>query len=206
MKFHISPQQFEELIKRSYNLDIIYFLKLVAEDYDVTPLYKDSMKLSAIYQSLIRKGLITDTDNKLTLTGKDLLDFINTKDSNTIVKRKTSTIDFEEWYKTFPGTDSFTHKGRKFVGTRGLRRDKDNCRLTFNKILTEGEYTATQLIESLKYEINQKMENSVSTGTNKVTFMQNSLTYLRQRSFEAFIELINNGEELEKQPETGTDI
>jgi hypothetical protein len=164
------------------------------------------MKLSAIYQSLIRKGLITDTDNKLTLTGKDLLDFINTKDSNTIVKRKTSTIDFEEWYKTFPGTDSFTHKERKFVGTRGLRRDKDNCRLTFNKILTEGEYTATQLIESLKYEINQKMENSVSTGTNKVTFMQNSLTYLRQRSFEAFIELINNGEELEKQPETGTDI
>lgn len=209
MKLHITPQQFEELIKRSYNLDIIYLLKLIDEQYDISPLYKDSMKISALYQSLIRKGLITDTDEKLTTIGKDLLEFVNNKDSRKIIKRKPATTDFEEWYKTFPGTDSFTYKGKKFVGTRGLKRDKDNCRLKFDKIILEGEFTAQQLIDALKFEIQQKMENSVATGVNKLSFMQNSLTYLTQRSFEVFIELINDGEtitETPDKPEGGTDI
>lgn len=209
MKLHITPQQFEELIKRSYNLDIIYLLKLIDEQYDISPLYKDSMKVSALYQSLIRKGLITDTDEKLTTIGKDLLEFVNAKDSRKIIKRKPATTDFEEWYKTFPGTDSFTYKGKKFVGTRGLKRDKDNCRLKFDKIILEGEFTAQQLIDALKFEIQQKMENSVATGVNKLSFMQNSLTYLTQRSFEVFIELIKDGEtvtETPDKPEGGTDI
>lgn len=209
MKFHITPHQFEELIKRSYNLDIIYLLKLIDEQYDVTPLYKDSMKLSALYQSLIRKGLITQTDEKLTLIGKDLLEFVDLKTSTKIIKRKPATTDFEEWYKTFPGTDSFAYKGKKFTGTRGLKRDKDNCRLKFDKIILEGEYTAVQLIAALNYEIKQKMESSLSTGINKLSFMQNSLTYLAQRSFEVFIELIDNGESVEEapdKPEGGTDI
>ena len=59
MKMHISPQMFQEIIKRSYNLDIIYLLKMIEEQYDIQPLYKDSMKIAALYQSLIRKGLIT---------------------------------------------------------------------------------------------------------------------------------------------------
>jgi len=42
MKMHISPQMFQEIIKRSYNLDIIYLLKMIDEQYDIQPLYKDS--------------------------------------------------------------------------------------------------------------------------------------------------------------------
>jgi hypothetical protein len=56
---HITPQIFKELIIRSYNLDLIYLLKLIEEQYDIQPLYEDSMKISALYQSLIRRGLIT---------------------------------------------------------------------------------------------------------------------------------------------------
>lgn len=209
MKLHITPQQFEELIKRSYNLDIIYLLKLIEEQYDITPLYKDSMKIASLYQSLIRKGLITDTDEKLTVLGKDLLEFVGAQGGKKIIKRKPATTDFEEWYKSYPGTDSFEYKGKTFKGTRAIRKGKDECRLKFDKILLEGDYTAEQLIAALKYEVTQKKESSVETNSNRLTFMQNSVTYLNQRSFEAYIELINEGNQVEiapDKPEGGTDI
>lgn len=209
MKLHITPQQFEELIKRSYNLDIIYLLKLIEEQYDITPLYKDSMKVASLYQSLIRKGLITDTDEKLTVLGKDLLEFVGAQGGKKIIKRKPATTDFEEWYKCYPGTDSFEYKGKTFKGTRAIRKGKDECRLKFDKILLEGDFTAEQLIAALKYEVTQKKESSIETNSNRLTFMQNSVTYLKQRSFEAYIELINEGAKVEiapDKPEGGTDI
>lgn len=201
MKLNVTPEQYEELIKRSYNLDIIYLLKLVDEQYDITALCKGSMRIAAIYQSLIRKGLITENDEKLTLLGKDLLEFLDTKLSGKLIKRKPATTDFEEWWKTYPGTDSFEYKGKKFTGTRAIRKGKDECRLKFDKIILEGEYTAAQLIAALNFELTQKKESSVQTNTNRMTFMQNSVTYLNQRAFEAYIELINSGEQVKESPE-----
>jgi len=209
MKLNVTPEQFEELIKRSYNLDIVYLLKMIDEQYDVAPLCKQSMRISAIYQALIRKGLITETEDKLTTLGKDLLEFLNAKNGAKIIKRKPATTDFEEWWKIYPGTDSFEHKGKKFIGTRAIRKGKDECRLKFDKIILEGEYTAAQLIAALKYEVLQKKESSVQTNSNRMTFMQNSVTYLNQRAFEAYIELINSGEEItesQQKPKGGTDI
>jgi 23S rRNA maturation mini-RNase III len=209
MKLNVTPEQFEELIKRSYNLDIVYLLKMIDEQYDVAPLCKQSMRISAIYQALIRKGLITETEDKLTTLGKDLLEFLNAKSGAKIIKRRPATTDFEEWWKIYPGTDSFEHKGKKFIGTRAIRKGKDECRLKFDKIILEGEYTAAQLIAALKYEVLQKKESSVQTNSNRMTFMQNSVTYLNQRAFEAYIELINSGEEITEslqKPKGGTDI
>ena len=209
MRLNVTPEQFEELIKRSYNLDILYLLKLIDEQYDVSPLCKDSMRIAAVYQALIRKGLITETDDKLTTLGRDLLDFLNLKGGSKIIKRRPATTDFEEWWKTYPGTDSFEYKGKKFTGTRAIRKGKDECRLKFDKIILEGEYTAAQLIGALNYELLQKKESSVDTNSNRMTFMQNSVTYLNQRAFEAYIELINDGakiEEAPQKPQGGTDI
>jgi len=209
MKLIIDPQKFEELIKRSYNLDIIYLLKLIDEQYDIAPLYKDSMKIASVYQSLIRKGLITENDDKLTIVGKDLLEFVNAKASGKLIRRRPATTDFEEWWKTYPGTDSFEYKNKKFTGTRSIRKGKDECRLKFDKILLEGEYTAAQLIGALNYELLQKKESSVDTNSNRMTFMQNSVTYLNQRAFEAYIELINDGSAVNvapQKPTGGTDI
>jgi hypothetical protein len=205
----VTPEQFEELIKRSYNLDIIYLLKLIDEQYDVSPLCEGSMRIAAVYQALIRKGLITENDDKLTTIGKDLLEFLNAKSGAKIIKRKPATTDFEEWWKIYPGTDSFEYKGKKFTGTRAIRKGKDECRLKFDKILLEGEYTAAQLIAALNYEILQKKESSVTTNSNRMTFMQNSVTYLNQRAYEAYIELINEGAKVDiapQKPQGGTDI
>ena len=49
------------------------------------------------------------------------------------------------------------------------------------------------MVEALEYEVVQKKENSVKAGENKLKYMQNSLTYLNQRTFEPFIELIKEG-------------
>jgi hypothetical protein len=208
MKLTVTPQQFEELIKKGYNLDVIFLLRLIDEQYDVSPLCEGSMKIGSVYHSLIRKGLITN-DDKLTTPGKDLLEFMNTKGGARIIKKKPATTDFEEWWKSYPGTDSFEYKGKTFKGTRAIRKGKDECRLKFDKIILEGEYTATQLIEALNYEILQKKESSISTNSNRLTFMQNSVTYLNQRAFEAYIELINDGAKINiapQKPTGGTDI
>lgn len=209
MKLNVNPQQFEELIKRGYNLDVIFLLNLIDEQYDISPLCKGSMKIASVYQSLIRKGLITQNDEKLTLIGKDLLEFMNAKTNVKIIKRKPATTDFEEWWKTYPGTDSFEYKGKSFKGTRALRLHKDDCRLKFDKILLEGEYTAAQLIAALNFEVIQKKETSITENTNRLKFMQGSSVYLNQRAFEPFIELINDGAtvaEAKLKPTGGTDI
>ena len=209
MKLNVTPEQFEELIKRGYNLDVIFLLKMIDDQYDVSPLCEGSMKIASVYQSLIRKALITKDDEKLTLVGKDLLEFMDAKSTGRIIKRKPATTDFEEWWKTYPGTDSFEYKRKKFTGTRAIRKGKDECRLKFDKIILEGEYTAAQLIGALEYELLQKKESSVATNSNRMTFMQNSVPYLNQRAFEAYIELINDGAKIDiapQKPTGGTDI
>mgnify|MGYP003634007635 FL=1 len=207
MKLHITPQQFEELIKKSYSLDIIYLLKLIDSEYDVIPLYENSMRLSAIYQSLIRKGLVAKDEHQLTTVGKDLLAFVGEdKTNNKFVKRKPKATAFEEWWKLYPGTDTFTYKGKSFKGTRALRKDKQACKIKFNTILMEGDYTSDQLIKALDFEIMQKVTMSYTTGSNRITYQQNSLTYLNQRTYEAYVELIEQEGEQPAEPTGSTDI
>jgi hypothetical protein len=208
MRMHITPEVFQELIKKSYNLDIIYLLKLIDQEHDVTPMYENSMKISALYQSLVRKGLITNED-KLTLIGKDLLNFIKNDDNSDIkiVKRKPITVDFEEWWKNYPSTDSFTANNQVFKGTRSLRRGKEECKRKFKSILEEGDYTTLQLIESLKFEVTNRIERSLSEKKNILSFMQGSIPYLNQRSFEGFIEMMQNEKDAPSQKPSGsTDI
>lgn len=194
----ISPHHFVELTKKSYTLDHIYILTLINDSIDIEPMCKESMKIEALHVGLIRKGLITD-DNKLTTLGKEILDFLDTKTELKLPKKKNITPEFEEWWKQFPGTDTFVHKGKNFKGSRSLRTSKEDCKTKFNKILLEGEYTANEMIEALKFDVNQKKDASVSSNTNKLTYLQNSLTYLNQRSFEPFIELIQQGIKFEEK-------
>lgn len=208
MNLKITPYHFEEIIKKGYSLDVIFLLKLIEQQFDIQPLCEGSAKIAALQQTLIRKGLISESDQKITTQGQELIKFIETKEATKIVKLKPVTTEFEDWWKVYPGTDTFKHKGKSFSGSRSLRQNKEECRIRFNKILLEGEYTAADLISALQFDVNQKKENSVKSGTNKLTYMQNSLTYLNQRSYEPFIELIKEGAQVQETPEVvgGTDI
>ena len=144
--------------------------------------------------------MITE-EYKLTIEGKELLAFFDTSSRETIVRVKQDGDLFEQWWKVYPGTDTFTHKGESFTGTRGLRVNKDECKIKFDKILGEGEYTADDMLAALQFDVTQKKENSVKAKANKLTYMQNSLSYLNQRSFEPFIELIKEGNKIEEASE-----
>lgn len=205
---NISFQKFQQLYNGGFVLDYVYLLISIERGDDVKTLCRESPKLEALYQGIYRKGLITE-EQKLTQTGKELLAFIE-EDSKIekIVKKKVDVINFESWWKAYPGTDTFIYQGKTFSGTRSLRVKKEDCKLKFNKILEEGEYTAIELIDALKFEVEQKKQTSFQEKTNKLKFMQNSLTYLNQRTFEPFIELIKSGINIIEKPiETGgTDI
>lgn len=201
---NITSEQFKVLISKGYSLDVLFILKMIDEGQDISSLIENK-KIELLYHTLVRKGLITE-DNKVTLEGRSLLGFLSTSEV-VIQKRKPVADDgFTKWWSTYPGTDTFTHKGRTFSGTRGLRVKKDDCKLLLTKIVGEGEYTIDELVKALDIEVTQKKDNSVKTGTNKLTYMQNSLTYLNQRTFEPFIELARKESPIEESVIGGTDI
>ena len=199
----LTQSKFIEIVKKGYSLDIVFILQQIEADFSIDT--EESAKVEGIIQTCKRKGLISD-DEKLTLEGKALLAFLSSEEE-ILIKKKPVDDYFIEWWKAFPGTDSFEHKGRKFTGSRSLRADKENCRIKFNKILGEGEYTHTEMIEALKYDVLAKKEASIKEGQNKLKYLQNSLTYLNQRSFEPFIELIKkDGKVKETQNYDGVNI
>ena len=208
MNLTLTFSHFKELTKAGYSLDMLCFITLVEEGNDVDTMCADDSKMKMLYQIVRRKGLLSES-NKITIIGKEVLSFLNEKmEEPKIPKKKKTDSDFDKWWSTYPGTDTFTYKSQSFTGTRGMRVKKDECKVKFNSIVGEGEYKTTELIAALEYEILQKKENSIKTKVNRLTFMQNSLTYLNQRSFEPFIELIREGRTIKEsaEPIKGMDI
>lgn len=193
MNLCVTFSHFEELYKNGYTLDMLFILKL-AEEADVMFLCNDDLKLKTLLQGMIRKGILTENGN-VTLSGRAVLEILDKEEEVKPLTRKIpdKTDDFERWWKAYPGTDTFTYRGKTFSGTRSMRVKKDDCKIKFTKILNEGEYTADEMIAALKLEVEQKKDNSVKAGENKLKYMQNSLTYLNQRTFEPYIELIKEG-------------
>lgn len=191
----ISWQKLEELYKKGYDLNIIDLLDRIKNGDDITT---TSSKINNIISSLVRKGLYSEITKKLTITGDEILSFYSSPDEEKLVKKQIlKKEDFDTWWSIFPPSDSFMYKGKKFTGCRGLRSDKEGCKLKFKSILNTGEFTAEEIIRSTKYDIFGKKENSYKTGQNKLSYLQNSKTYLNQLSFSAFIEESKNFEEKE---------
>jgi hypothetical protein len=188
----------------------MFLLKQISSGNDVKSFIKGSVKLELLCYGLFRKGLITE-EGGITLLGIALLDFMEesiTGETTIIQRVEIPDSCFADWWKAYPGTDTFTYKGKRFSGSRSLRQKKDECKEKFNKILEEGTYTCDELVAALEYEVSQKKEGSIKAEANKMMYMQNSLTYLNQRSFESFVELVKEGVKVEEAPSVagGTDI
>jgi len=184
----VSPTKFRALLKEGVSLDQLYLLLLIEEGYDIHPL--DEPKERGLIQTLLRKGYINE-NNTLQEPGKKVIEFLNSKEGKGLKLAKLVNNEaFAMWWKAYPGTDTVI-KDKKVIykGSRSLKVNKDACEAKFCKILAEQEYTVEQLIAALNAEIDLKTERSIREHTNKMTYMQNSLTYLNQRTFEGFIEL-----------------
>jgi hypothetical protein len=174
---------------------MIYLLEHIKE---IDEICENSVKLENLKITLVRKGLITD-ENKITLEGKQVLDFVSSPSEIKFVKNNKKDDSFDLWWAKYPATDSFTYKTKKFNGTRALRAKKPECKIKLNSILNEGEYSIEEIIGALELEVQQKKEASYKENKNKLSYMQNSYTYLNQRTFEAFIELFREGHKIEEK-------
>lgn len=149
-----------------------------------------STKVKAWKQNLQRKCLLTDKNEPtvLAIEVMEVLKSPNAPKGDVISKvRKEADDLFEQWWKTYPATDAFEHRGKSFYGSRGLKQKKEDCRKKFNEILLEGEHSAEDLIKALQRELTLKMDQSVKDNENKIKYMQNTATYLNQRTYENFI-------------------
>ena len=192
MMLSFEENNLKELIKTGISLEMVVLLKVIERGDDVEEYVKNSSKLENCLTTIIRKSLYHE--GKLSLEGVKILEFLSSPTEGVkLVKKKPDEEGFNKWWNTYKATDSFTYKGKSFPGSRSLRVKKDDCKLKLNAILKEGEYTTDELISALELEIKQKMENSIKTGQNKLSYMKNSLTYLNQRDFEGFIDLIREG-------------
>lgn len=203
IELRLSPQKFEEIIKKGYNLDIMFLLKMMNTGELCS---MEIAKIASLEQTIIRKGLAT-IDGKLTPEGEELLKFLSSDEEVKIPKKKRSIAPivedgFVKWWRTYPATDTFKYKGKEFIGTRALRVKKSDCEAKINKILASGEYKIEELIDALKLEISQKVENSIKTGQNKMSYFQNSLTYLNQATYDPYVELVRAGHKPKEDTKT----
>ena len=212
MELKLTKLQFNELCTKGIPLDLVFLLSLIQNEGG-TEIWEECVKdpnyhpkWENLFLTLNRKGLISGT--KITDEGEEILKFISSKEEKPKIARKKKEIkkeiedDFLSFWKEFPGTDSFTYKGKTFKGTRALKAKKPECKVKLNAIIAEGEYTLGEIISALKLEISQKKENSIKTGQNKLQYMNNSLTWLNQRGFESFIELVRAGHKPEEDTKT----
>jgi len=183
MKIDIPTSKQGELYQKGYDLGIVAFLEALKYSKDIP----DQANFSKIEAKCVRKGLISG--NKLTKVGLELLEFLDKPEIEKFEKKKLNEDVFTIWWEAYPKLDSFTYRGRSFKGSRALRLKKEDCKIKLKAILDEGEYSIEDLVRALNYEVTQKIEKSYKEGKNILSFMQNSLTYLTQRTYENFIEI-----------------
>ena len=191
--FNISLNEFRELCNAQVDITSLYILQCISQGIDIVKEIPSS-KVKGWYQTLLRRGYITH-EGTISETGKSLLEVVK---SNKPIHQEIAKIEakqedgFEKWWAVFPSNDIFTHKGKTFKGSRTLRVDKPKCRVYFDKIINEGEYTVDDMIRSLKYELDLKKELSTKENDNKMRYLSASTAYLNQRKFEGFMEASKN--------------
>ena len=174
-------------MKELIPLDQIFLLQLSNEGYNLED-FKEK-KISILIRGMKLKGWLND-EGHITKAGKEVWDSMFLPEEEIeLNKLQKHEDDFDKFWKKFPATDT-VKTGSKILcrGSRSLKNDKDKCRIKFHQILSEGEYTAEEIIRALEYEVQLKIEKSLETRTNKMTYMKNSHAWLTQKAYEAFIE------------------
>lgn len=191
---NITPYHFLELLKSGINIDMIFTLEMIERDIDVEYFFDDNLQGQGILQSLLRKGYVNESSKELTTEGRALLEWTRrAPDVKTRLKKKVTVNEdtFDKFWNAYPATDNVVKDNKIiFKGTRALRKGKkEEIKVKLGKILNEGVYTIEDIIRALTFEVKQKVDESIRTRQNKLTYMQNVDTYLNQRTFEAYIEI-----------------
>lgn len=195
---NISLEQVRICLQEGIDLNNLYLLEAFAEGTDLTK-HLDSSKFETWKQNLIRKSLI-DEQGYITLKGQDVLDRIRKSIDKKTVKytrniKPGEESAFERWWKAYPATDNFEISGKKFTGIRSFKKEKTECMLMFNRIIQNGRITEEEMIGALNLDVENRKRESVRSGENKLKYLQNTATYLRQFTYEPYVELYKKSKE-----------
>jgi len=189
-KYNISADQLliiELLFFKEYS-DLEIYIQRVNINYEV------------IMQNLFRRDFIKYYNDDcpgfkevrnlyLTLKGENVIKAlrdVNLQDDESPVVITVETY-FNEFWDTFPISD----KWGKFPATRSLRSDKSGCNKKYVKLLLEEGYKHEDIIKALKYQVSLFKKNTTLVD-NKMKFFQNSSTWLNQKTFTSYLELMND--------------
>lgn len=204
MLSHINRNTIEELRKLRLDLPHLRLLEIFISDIGG----KEEDTLA--YQTLERKGYIVD--EQVTDMGIELYNNLKLLNGDKEVKVKTPrgikmqlSEEFEEWWKVFPSSDRFTiidntGKTRLFSGIRKLNPKKAECKELFLKYILSGKYTAEQMITGTLNHIETVKRESLKKNENKLSFVPNSLRYLKEECFSPFMDI-----KLEEKKESSYD-
>lgn len=198
-------------------------------DLYTIPSLKD-LNLSIRFQTLKKLEYLVEDPNDtskfiLSVKGQNLIDILcmDTPDIKTqegtakIVifdVGKTEDEMFEEWWKTYPTTPSWTTEdgNTKFMGSRALKNlRKADAKSRYLKLLNQG-YKHDELIGSLRYEIKLKKLDSVKKKENQMEFFKGMESYLNQERYNLFIQFYREkpefvkGEEIKSKKRNVIDI
>lgn len=191
---NITPYHFLELLKSGVSLDMLFTLELIEKDIDIDYFFDKSFQGGDILQSLVRKGYISDSLREITTEGRALLEFTR-RDPDVKVKLKKKVIItedvFDKFWNAYPTTDNIVRDNKIVIkGSRAVRTGKkEEIKLKLGKILAEGKYTIDDIVRALKFEVNQKIEESIKYKENKLKYMQGPEPYLNNKTFEAYVEI-----------------
>ena len=101
---------------------------------------------------------------------------------------------FNEFWDTFPSSDRWN----KYNATRALKSDKNGCNKKYTKLILEEGYKHEDIMKALQFQIQLFKKNSTILE-NKMKFFQNSSTWLQQKTFLEYLELMK-AEQIENEP------
>jgi hypothetical protein len=168
-------------------LDQIYLLQLANEGYNLED-FKEK-KITVLIRAMKLKGWLND-EGLITKAGQDVWNSMFLPEEELELNKLSKHLDdFEVWWNTFPANNGFEYKGKRFPVTRSMRIKKEDCRIKFHKIISEGNYTAIQLIQAIKVEVQARKDESIAKKSNQLSFMRSTLPYLNGSLYEGFIDV-----------------
>lgn len=102
-------------------------------------------------------------------------------------KKEEKVVDnnFMYWWDSYPSA-TFNYRGMDFRSSRGLKTNKAVCEMLYNKVIAQG-ITPEQMLNALNYQVKLMKEESWESGKNKLEYMPNTETYIRQSRYEEFL-------------------
>ena len=105
---------------------------------------------------------------------------------------------FEEWWAAYPATSYFVYKGIPFgkkATARGLRADKDKCRIKYLQALDTYNTTPERMLKALQTQVEGVKIKSLEDSVNKMERFWGSPAYLNQGHFANFLNMDEEEEE-----------